>query len=123
MLLSRSAKSVLATLLLLLFVGLVHAKDPVRIDASSNESAQASWDRMTAEIDGKKNQQLQIAMVQLNLVRVNSASEVVSNPELQNLSVVRIKDKVAGLTADEIIELANRTSNVKVNVEVKPSGK
>jgi hypothetical protein len=123
MLLSRSVKPALASLLLLLLGGLVHAKDPVRIDASSNASAQASWNRMVAEIDSKKNQQLQIAVVQLNLVGVNSAYEVVANPELQSPSVVRIKDKVAGLTADEIIELANRTSTVKVNVEVKPSGK
>jgi hypothetical protein len=119
MILSRSMKPTVATLFLLLFAGLVHAKDPVRIDASSNASAQASWDRMTAEIDSKKKQQLQIAMVQLNLAGINSAYEVASNPELQSLSVVRIKDKIAGLTADEIIGLAKRTSTVKV----APSGK
>ena len=122
MLLSRSVKPALVALLLLLLGGCVPAKDPVRIDASSNESALASWDRMTAEVDSKKQQQLQVAIVQLNLVGVNSAYEVASNPELKNPSVVRIKDKVAGLSADEIIELANRTSTVKVDVNVKPSG-
>ena len=107
-------KLVLTVLFLLLSGDFVHAKDPVRIDASTDASAQASWDQLIAKAPRDKKQKLQIALVQLNLVGVNSAYEVVSNPALQSPSVSRIKDKIAGLTADEIIELANRTSTVKV---------
>jgi hypothetical protein len=57
------------------------------------------------------------AMIQLNLVGVQSANEMVERPELQSLSPVRIKDKIAGMTADEIVDLANRTSTVKIKVK------
>src|SRR5476651_570068 len=40
---------------------------------TSNASAQASWESMKAEVDSNKKQQLQIAIVQLNLAGINSA--------------------------------------------------
>jgi len=86
-----------ATLLLFLASTIASAKEIVRIDASSSASAQASWDRMLSEAPPEQQRKLIGAVLQLNLVGVNSASEVVSNPDLQNLSVVRVKDKIAGL--------------------------
>jgi len=101
-------------LIALSFFGVANAREPIRIDASSDASAQTSWNQMLAQASRQTQQKLQVAMLQLNLSGVNSAYEVVGSPDLQNLSIMRIKDKVAGLTAEQIIELADRTSTVKV---------
>jgi len=104
----------LASIALLFFFSIINAAEPIRIDASSNAAAQASWDRMLAESNSQTQQKLLGALVQINLAGVNSALEVASNPDLQSLSVSRIKDKVAGLTAEQIIDLAGRVSTVKI---------
>lgn len=113
--------SIVATLLICLTSGTVCAKDEVHIDASSDAAAKSSFDQMLAEAAPDQRQKLIVAMLELNLVGVNSAYDVVSNPALRNPSVVRVKDKIAGLTASEIIELANHTSSVKA--EVHAAGK
>ncbi|MEP6907839.1 MAG: hypothetical protein ABI858_07670 [Pseudoxanthomonas sp.] len=91
----------------------------VRLDATSDASAKQSFERMLDQASGKKKQELAIAMFKLNMVGVKSAYEVVASPELQSLSITRIKDRVAGITADEIIDLANRMSEVKIEVQGK----
>lgn len=45
---------------------------------------------------------------------VSSAYEVVNDPELQQPSIERIREKVAGMTADEIIRLSKRVTSVRV---------
>ncbi|MEP6881547.1 MAG: hypothetical protein ABI866_06115 [Dokdonella sp.] len=74
---------------------------------------------MLNQSSAKKQQDLAIAMLKLSMVGVKSAHEVVENPALQKPAIARVKDRVAGMTADEIIDLANRTSDVKVEVERK----
>lgn len=56
-------------------------------------------------------------MLKINMAGVQSAYDVVQSKDLQSPSIARIKDRVAGMTAEEIIALANRTSDVKVEVE------
>lgn len=97
----------------LLASGLSLARDSLRIDASSDASAQRTWKKMVASASPEERQQLIIALLKLNLAGVSSAYEVAGNPELQTLSAARIKDKISGLTADEIIELAERTSTAE----------
>ena len=63
-----------------------------------------------------ERQKLGLAIVLINMEGVKSAYEVIGNPELEAPSVGRIKDKVAGMTADEIIALAARTSSVRMEV-------
>ena len=74
---------------------------------------------MIAEAHGVKKQQLVGAMLQLNFNGVNSAIEIASSPALQHPSILRIKDKVAGMTADEIIDLAKHTSTVKIETAIQ----
>jgi hypothetical protein len=47
----------------------------------------------------------------------NSAYEVASNPELQRVGPARIKDRIAGMTAEEIIDFADRNSTVTLEVK------
>lgn len=91
----------------------------LRLDATSDVTAQKSFDKMLDQSSAKKQQDLTIAMVKLNMVGVKSAHEVVENPALQKPTIARVKDRVAGMTADEIIDFANRTSDVKVEVKRK----
>lgn len=88
----------------------------IRLDATSDATAQSSFSAMSEALPPEKRQELLVAMLKLNLTGVNSAYEVVQNPDLQSPSIVRIKDQVAGMTAQEIIDLADRTSSVKAEV-------
>ena len=91
----------------------------VRLDATSDATAQKSFEKMLSESGVTKQQELAIAMLKLNMIGVKSAYGLVGNPELQSLSIVRIKNRVAGMTADEIIDLANRSSDIKAEVQSK----
>lgn len=95
----------------------VQARETIRLDASSDAAAKASWKRMTESVSPEKQQQLLLAMLQINLAGVNSAYEVVGNPELQHPNIARIKDRIAGLDADEIIALGNRVSTFQARVK------
>lgn len=88
----------------------------VRIDSSSHEAAEASYSAMMQDLSATQKQQLALAVFTLNMEGVESAYEVVGNPELQSPSIGRIKDKVAAMTADEIVALAARTSSVRIDV-------
>lgn len=101
----------------LLFVSGAHAREPIRIDASTDASARVSFDRMTASLSPRKQQALQIAVLILNMEGVSSAYEVVNDPELQRPSIERIRDKVSGMTADEIIRLSKRVKSVRATVQ------
>lgn len=102
----------------LLCVGLVaHAAEWDRIDGSSDAAAQESFEHMRKSLPPQEQQRLLIAMLRLNLIGVSSAVEVASRPDLQNFSPARIRDKIKNLTAKEIIDLADRTSNVSVRIE------
>lgn len=91
----------------------------VRLDATSDTTAQESYEKMMRQASEKQQQALAVAMLKLNMAGVQSAYEVVQDKDLQSVSIARIKDRVAGMTADEIIALAERTSDVKVDVKTK----
>ncbi|GAA4861344.1 hypothetical protein [Luteimonas vadosa] len=89
-------------------------QDVLRIDATSTDSAEASYKAMMSERSEADQQRLALAVLMLNMEGVESAREVVDNPELQSPSIGRIKDKVAGLSANEIIELAARNPSIQI---------
>jgi hypothetical protein len=90
------------------------SREPLRLDASSAEAAEASWKAMVDDTRGSKKQKLLEAMLKINLAGVKSAYKVAGNPELQSLGIARIKDQVAGMTVDEIIELGERVGTIKI---------
>jgi hypothetical protein len=96
----------------LLFAASVHAKEPIRIDATSDATATATFERMTSSLSPRKQQTLQIAVLLLNMEGVSSAYEVVDDPASQRPSIARIRDKVSGMSADEIIALSKRVKTV-----------
>jgi hypothetical protein len=93
------------------------AHEVARIDASSNAAAQKSFERMNMQLSKKRQQDLAVAVVEINTIGVNSANEVIDNPELQNMGIQRIKERVSGMTADEIIKYANANATVKLHID------
>ena len=100
-----------------LVAGSALAKEAIRLDASSDAAAESSWERMVESVSAAKKQKLLVAMLQINLEGVNSAHEVVGDPELQRFGIARVKDRVAGLDADEIIALGGRASNAGIRIQ------
>ncbi len=86
----------------------------VRIDASSSQATEASYKAMMKARSPADQQKLAIAVLVINMQGVKSASEVVNNPALQAPSINRIRDKVAGMTAEQIIQLAAKNPSVRV---------
>lgn len=101
----------------LLFAATVQAREPIRIDASTEATTRASIMQMTKSLSPRKQQALQIAVMLLNMEGVSSAYEVVNNPELQHPSIERIRDTVSGMTADEIIRLSKRVKTARATVQ------
>lgn len=95
----------------------------VRIDATSIETAKASYEAMLAQRTQAQQQRLAIAVLLLNMEGVKSAREIATNPSLQTLGIGAIKDKVAGMSADEIITLSSQMKDLHIeSVQVIPEG-
>lgn len=84
----------------------VHAREGTRIDASSDAAADQSYVRMLRECSREKQKRLAAALIELNFAGTHSAYEVVNDPKKQTASAANIKDKIAGMNADEIIAFA-----------------
>ncbi|MBW8368880.1 MAG: hypothetical protein K0M70_13600 [Arenimonas sp.] len=95
------------------------ARYVTRLDATTVQSAQMSFQRMSEELPQNKKQELVMAMIAINLSGVGSAYDVVRNAELQSPSIGRIKDRVAGMTAEEIIAYAANVSTVKIEAQTR----
>lgn len=64
---------------------------------------------MRTSLDSSQRMQLDIAIFKLNMVAATTASEAPAHP-----SATRIKNKIAGLTAEQIIALADKATDVKL---------
>ena len=91
-----------------------------RIDGSSAASAEASWKRMLDQAAPRERMALLTAMVEINLQGVETAYDVAGNKDLHKLSISRIRDKVDGMTAGELLEYADEVSTVDIELEVSP---
>lgn len=95
------------------------SNNTVRIDATSAASAEASYKAMMKGRPEPDRQKLALAVLVINMAGVQSAYDMVGNPELQSPSIGRIREKVAGMTADEIMGLAANTKDVNFKVDAK----
>lgn len=96
------------------------AREALRLDATSEATAQASFQKMMDQADDRGKRDLAMAMAKINLEGVQSAYEIVQRPELQTMSIGRIKDRVAGMTADQIVALADSIEGVEMRVSPTP---
>ncbi|KRG75742.1 hypothetical protein ABB30_11355 [Stenotrophomonas ginsengisoli] len=91
-------------------------KATLTLDASNAATAEASYKQMQRSLPQAKQVELAMAVMAINFIGVNSAYEVVNNPELQQPGVARIKDRIAGMSAEQIIAYAASNSTTKVEV-------
>lgn len=107
-------KTALVGMLTFLVFGVAVASDPVRLDGSSDQAALDSFDLMRAELSQKKQADLVFAVLKINMDGVGSASEMLANPALRETTVARIRDRVDGMTAEEIITEAENVTSVQM---------
>ena len=94
----------------------------IRIDGSSDEAANRTFQRMMKSLKPDQQQALVIALLQINFIGVESAEEMTGNAALQNPSAARVRDKIAGMTATEIIEFAKKNATTTAFVEGEEPG-
>lgn len=111
----KATQSLLASLVLLA-ASTAQAAAPVRIDGTTDENARQSFAQMTAAASPEQVMAVQMAVFAIALDGVGSAHEVVARPELQNPSIDLIKNRVQGMSADEFIALAQKSS-VQLSIE------
>ncbi|WP_114239605.1 hypothetical protein [Dyella sp. C9] len=104
----------LAAMIWLAPLGGASAKEAARIDASSNPRVERSFARMMRELSPAERQQLVAAIVQLNQREAYGDTGTARPDEAP--SAARIKGQIAGMTAREIIDLANRTLSTKAEL-------
>jgi hypothetical protein len=112
--LKSSFGTAIALMSLFLFMSVVHAREEVRIDGSSDKAVEQSYARMLASLKGDQQIELGTAVIQLNMIGISSAKEMLADPELRSPGPVRIKSRIVGLTAAEIIALAKRTATTRI---------
>ena len=111
---SQMLKSIFAAgLAIALFSGCASYHSSVgslRIDASSAATAEASFKAMMRGRDDFEKQRLALAVLAIGLEESKSVHDAMKNPDP---SIATIRDKVAGMTADEIIERASKVTSVR----------
>lgn len=86
----------------------------VRIDARSQETAEASYRAMMDRLSPDQQFKLALAVLVLNMEGVNSVYDVLASPDLKSPSVGHIRAKVAGMNAEEIVALSTQVSDVRI---------
>lgn len=98
------------------------AKEPLHIDGSSEIATNESFERMLATLGDNQKIELHIAILKLALAGVESARQVMDNPAMQNISPSQVKDRIAGLTAAQIIDLAKDANLPRAYVKGQEPG-
>lgn len=97
-------------------------RQEIRIDGSSDLTVQQSYTRMSDSLSQEQRTKLMMAIIQLNMIGISSAKEMLADPELRSPGPVRIKSRIAGLNSAEIIALAAKNPDVRVYVEGEEPG-
>lgn len=107
-------KQVIPALVAMLLAFSALAASPLTIDASSAQSAQASYERMFDALPTGQRVELQKAIILINMDGVGSAAEMLQDPELRNPGIKKIRARVAGMTAQQIIAEARKVKSVRI---------
>ena len=100
----------IVTVLGLMFLSGALASEPIRIDGTTEETAKVTYERMLDAASPEQARELRGAMIVIALDGIESASEMLARPELQNPSIGFIRSRVHGMTADEFIALSKSST-------------
>jgi len=103
----RSAVVIVAAAM---FTACAHTPDDVvlRIDGSTPQSFQASWDRLHNSLTRQQQSQLDLALLPIALGKYGSLTEVPPSLLTTGIGPQTIRAEINGLSFQEIIDLANR---------------
>jgi hypothetical protein len=94
-----------------------------RIDGSSDAAAEKSFQLMTESMNTADRLSLIMAVSQLDREGAAGSAEAGEGAQASPAaSAAKIKEKIAGMTAPEIVELARRTSTTKASAKGKHPG-
>ena len=85
----------------------------LRIDSSSASAAEASYEAMMDARDGVEQRELALAVLVIGSEDTKNAYDAINSPDP---SIVTIRDKVAGMTAQEIIIRAAQVTSVRLGI-------
>ena len=89
------------------------AAEPLRIDGTTEETANERFRSMVEQATPEKRMALQGAMLLIVMDGVGSAAEMLARPELRSPSIALVRERVDGMTAEELIALS-KTSTTKL---------
>ena len=92
---------------------LYSAESRTCVDASTDDSARQSWDKMVSDSNAETQEKLQTALFKLvgaELEKRHVTSSLQFHMALSEPSVVMVKDELSGLCAGQIIALAQKLS-------------
>jgi hypothetical protein len=87
---------------------------PIRIDGSSPEACQASWNKLEASLNAQDRQQLDFALLLIGATRQHQLGTITTSP---GISAASIREEIDGKDFQEIIALAKATGAKITNVE------
>lgn len=90
------------------------ARKAVTLDGSSDRAAQRSYQKMFRGRSDAEKLALALAVAKINLEGINSAYELVASPARDDLGITRIRERVNGLSAEQIIALGEQVSSVRI---------
>jgi hypothetical protein len=106
----RCYRSVVLILAVAAFTACAHTTNHavLRIDGSTPEAFQASWDRLHHSLTGQQQSQLDLAMLPIALGKYGSLTAVPPSLLATGIGPQTIRAEIDGLSFQEIIDLANR---------------
>ena len=108
-----SIHNIVAGIALSFWLCAASATEPTRIDASTDESAQQSWDKMLGESSDETKCGLRAALVEITAATgpEKGLYGLSFHAALQDPSVARVRDKIAGLSPGQVIDLGTQLSH------------
>jgi hypothetical protein len=93
-----------------IFIACAHTPEIaiIRIDGSTPEAFQASWDRLHSSLTRQQQSQLDLAILPIALGKYKSLTEVPPTLLATGIGPQTIRAEIDGLSFPQIIELANR---------------
>ena len=109
--------SIALAIIVLALSGTANSEAPARIDSSTDATAQSSWDKMLAQSNDETKCRLRAALVQLNTAAAveKGLSGFAFHAAVQDPLIALVKEKVSGLSAEQVIELGQQLSQGQVN--------
>jgi hypothetical protein len=101
-----------------ILIACAHTSTPLRIDGSTPEAFQSSWDRLHKSLTPQQQSQLDVAILPIALGKYKSLSDAPSSL-MAGIGPQNIRTEIDGMSFAEILDLA-RKQPIKVDMPRYP---